>query len=140
MSKRNTLFFWCLPLENTFFCYEAVSEWVNKRLLCEDKIHSTELTMSGSDILVPNKPSWSQLSVMHKFVGKTNNILNKFKKTYDFQITCVDNWISLNKNNNTPTSHMFDSMLSCLCSTICHSVVLHLFWIVRVKKANNYSV
>ena len=37
--------------------YEAVSEWVTERVLREDKTHSTGLTMSDLDILVP-KEQW----------------------------------------------------------------------------------
>ena len=36
--------------------YEAVYEWVTERVLREDKTHSTGLTMSDPDILVPNEP------------------------------------------------------------------------------------
>ena len=43
-------------------CYEAVSQCVTERVLCEDKTHSTGLTKSDPDILVPNEPSWSQRS------------------------------------------------------------------------------
>ena len=32
-----------------------------ERALREDKTHSTGLTMSDPDILVPNEPSWLQL-------------------------------------------------------------------------------
>ena len=37
--------------------YEAMSEWFSARVLCEDKTHSTGLTMSDLDILVP-KEAW----------------------------------------------------------------------------------
>ena len=36
--------------------YEAVSEWVTERVLCEEKNHSTGLPMSDPHIMVPNKP------------------------------------------------------------------------------------
>ena len=36
--------------------YEVVSELVTERALREDKTHSTGLTMSDPDILVPNEP------------------------------------------------------------------------------------
>ena len=42
--------------------YEAVSEWVTEKVSCEDKTHSTGLTMSVPDILVQNEQSSSQLS------------------------------------------------------------------------------
>ena len=51
--------FVCLFFED--FVYEAVYEWVTERVFREDKTHSTGLTMSDPDILVPNEPSWSQL-------------------------------------------------------------------------------
>ena len=37
--------------------YEAVSEWVTGRILCEDKTHITGLAISDPDILVPKEPS-----------------------------------------------------------------------------------
>ena len=54
-------------LELLFLCfvpnrYEAVSEWVTGKVLREDKTHSTGLSMSDPNILVPNEPSWSYLS------------------------------------------------------------------------------
>ena len=52
-----------------------------------------------------------------------------------FQIIWVGNRISLNNNDNTPILHTcLTSCWSCLCSTTGHSVVLLLFWVVRVKK------
>ena len=48
---------------------------LQKGLLCEDKTHRTGLTMSDPDILVPNEPSWSQLSSHAEIEGKTHNIL-----------------------------------------------------------------
>ena len=34
--------------------YEAVYEWVTERVLREDKTHSSGLTVSDPDMLVPN--------------------------------------------------------------------------------------
>ena len=36
--------------------YEAVSEWVTEKVLRGDKNHSTGLTMSDPQIMVPNEP------------------------------------------------------------------------------------
>ena len=85
-------------------------------------------------------------TVMHKNEGKTHTILEKMKITSGkstlfwhffvkyFQITCVDIWTSLNKNNNTPILHTcLTSCCSCLCSTTGHLVV-NIFWgVVQVK-------
>ena len=87
--------------------------------------------------------SWCQMNclghrspVMHKVEGKTHTIMEKFKITSGkstlfwkkfvkyFQITCVDIWISLNKNDNTPILHTcLTSCWSCLCTTTGHSVI-----------------
>ena len=56
-------------------CYEFYLHAILERVLREDKTHSTGLTMSDPDILVPNEPSW------HKVKGKTLNILEKLKIT-----------------------------------------------------------
>ena len=85
--------------------------------------------------------------IMYKVEGKTHTILEKLKILSGksilfwhffvnyFQITCVDIWISLDKNNNTLILHTCLTLCwSCLCSTTAHSVV-KLFWgVVRVKK------
>ena len=42
--------------------YEAVSEWVTGRLLCEEKTHITGLTISDPNILVQKEPSHLKLS------------------------------------------------------------------------------
>ena len=39
--------------------YGAISEWVTERVLREDKIHSTGLTISDFDMLVPNDGGYS---------------------------------------------------------------------------------
>ena len=98
--------------------------------------------------------SWCQMNrlghsspVMHKVEGKTNTILEKLKMTSGkstlfwknfvkyFQITRVDIWISLNKNNNTPILHTcLTSCWSCLCSTTGHAVV-QFFWGFRKWKS-----
>ena len=45
--------------------------------MCEDKTHSTGLTMSDPDILVPKEPCSSP--VMYKVEGKTHKLLEKLK-------------------------------------------------------------
>ena len=45
--------------------YGAVSEWVTERVLCEDKTHSTELTMSDPHIMLPNKRNGHSSTVKH---------------------------------------------------------------------------
>ena len=104
--------------------------------------------------------SWCQMNrlghsspVMHKVEGKTHNILEKLKIMSGkstlfwhffvkyFQITCVDIWISLNTNNNTPILHTCMTLYwSCLCSTTSHSVVKFVFLGCGSVKARNYSV
>ena len=98
--------------------------------------------------------SWCQMNRlghsspdMHKVEGKTHTILEKLrimsgKSTLFwhffvkyFQITCVDIWISLNKNNNTLILHTcLTSCWSCLCSTTGDLVVKFFGGVVRVKK------
>ena len=127
-----------------------MSEWVTKRVLREDKTHSTGLTMISCcqmNCLGHSSP------VMHKVEGKTHTILEKLKIMSGkstlfwnffveyFHITCVDIWISLNKNNNTTILHTcLTSCWSCLFSTTSHLVVTFFGGVVRVKKKNNYSV
>ena len=47
---------------NIIHSIQAMSEWVRERVLSEDKAHSTGLTMSDPDILVPNKAWHAKLS------------------------------------------------------------------------------
>ena len=104
--------------------------------------------------------SWCQMNrlghsspVMPKVEGKTYTILEILKITSGkstlfwkkfvkyFQITCVDIWVSQNKNNNTPIFHTcLTSCWSCLCSTTGHSVIKFFWGGCASEKAKNYSV
>ena len=90
--------------------YEAVSGWeycVKIKLIALDWQWVTLISWCQMNCLGHCPP------VMHKVEGKTHTILEKLKITSGkstlfwhffvkyFQITCVNIWIYLNKNNNT---------------------------------------
>ena len=58
-----------------------MSEGVTERVLREDKSHSTGLTMSDPQIMVPKNRNGHSSPVKHKVEGKPHKILEKLKIT-----------------------------------------------------------